>query len=63
MIRAGTIPAEPLAPLGVSSLSSQTGHGRLELLVTDLPGGFQSVADLFLGEHTPEVEQIDLVLT
>lgn len=32
----------------------------LELLVTDLPGGFQKVADLFLGAHTPSVEQIDL---
>jgi glutamate racemase len=35
----------------------------LELLVTDLPGGFQAVADLFLGEHTPEVKQIDLVMS
>lgn len=33
---------------------------RLELLVTDLPGGFQRVAELFLGEHTPQAEQIDL---
>lgn len=32
----------------------------MELLVTDLPGGFQAVADLFLGAHTPSVEQIDL---
>ncbi len=36
---------------------------RLELLVTDLPGGFQRVADLFLGEHTPEVRQIDLKMS
>lgn len=36
--------------------------GRLELLVTDLPGGFQRSADLFLGEHTPEVQQIDLTM-
>ncbi|NLE85266.1 MAG: glutamate racemase [Myxococcales bacterium] len=33
---------------------------RLQLLVTDLPGGFQRVAELFLGEHTPQAEQIDL---
>jgi glutamate racemase len=33
---------------------------RLELLVTDLPGGFQHVAELFLGEHTPSAEQIDM---
>jgi hypothetical protein len=32
----------------------------LKLLVTDQPVGFQKRADLFLGEHTPEVEQIDL---
>ncbi len=32
----------------------------LKLLVTDQPSGFQRSADLFLGEHTPEVEQIDL---
>lgn len=37
------------------------GHAeRLELLVTDLPGGFQRVAELFLGEHTPSAQQIDL---
>lgn len=36
--------------------------GQLELLVTDLPGGFQQVADLFLGEHTPQVEQMDLTI-
>lgn len=40
--------------------SSRKAGGSLKLLVTDLPGGFQKVADLFLGEHTPEVEQIDL---
>lgn len=38
----------------------ESGSGGLELLVTDLPGGFQNVADLFLGEHTPRVQQIDL---
>jgi len=32
----------------------------LSLLVTDQPKGFQDSADLFLGQHTPEVEQIDL---
>lgn len=36
------------------------GRAALQLLVTDQPGGFQKVADLFLGEHTPYVEQIDL---
>jgi len=40
-----------------------TPEALLELLVTDLPGGFQTVADLFLGEHTPEVKQIDLVMS
>jgi len=33
---------------------------RLKLLVTDQPVGFQRRADLFLGQHTPEVQQIDL---
>jgi len=32
----------------------------IQLLVTDQPVGFQRSADLFLGEHTPTVEQIDL---
>lgn len=32
----------------------------LELLVTDQPAGFQISADLFLGAHTPAVQQIDL---
>jgi glutamate racemase len=35
---------------------------RLKLYVTDQPVGFQRRADLFLGEHTPGVEQIDLPL-
>lgn len=52
MMRQGMIPAAPSAR-----------DNPLELLVTDLPGGFQAVADLFLGEHTPEVRQIDLVMT
>jgi glutamate racemase len=34
--------------------------GTLTVLVTDQPSGFQRVADLFLGEHSPRVEQIDL---
>ena len=38
----------------------ETASGTLELLVTDQPDGFQKSADLFLGEHTPEVTQIDL---
>lgn len=40
--------------------SPETHAERLELLVTDLPGGFQKVAELFLGEHTPDARQIDL---
>ncbi len=40
--------------------TTQLERGQLKLLVTDQPGGFQKVADLFLGEHTPTVEQIDL---
>jgi glutamate racemase len=34
--------------------------GSLHVLVTDQPTGFQHVADLFLGGHSPRVEQIDL---
>jgi glutamate racemase len=34
--------------------------GELELLVTDLPASFASVAGRFLGEAIPEVHQIDL---
>jgi len=52
MIAQGTIPVVKAAR-----------GAPLELLVTDLPGGFQAVADLFLGEHTPEVKQIDLVMS
>jgi len=40
----------------------KTSEGSLELLVTDLPGGFQRVADLFPGEHTPDAHQIDLTM-
>ncbi len=50
MLREGTIPARHGA----------RHEGRLELLVTDQPAGFQRSADLFLGDHTPEVQQIDL---
>lgn len=52
MLGEGRIPAQ----------ASLEHFGQLELLVTDLPGGFQRVADLFLGEHTPEVQQIDLTM-
>ncbi len=50
---------------GTISTVSKVAHDQasLELLVTDVPGGFQAVADLFLGEHTPEVHQIDLVMS
>jgi glutamate racemase len=47
---------------GHISPASAGRPGSLELLVTDLPGGFQRVADLFLGEHTPEAHQIDLTM-
>lgn len=40
--------------------STGSAGDPLKLLVTDQPVGFQRRADLFLGEHTPEVEQIDL---
>lgn len=36
--------------------------GLLNLLVTDLPSGFQKVADLFLGSSGALVEQIDLAI-
>jgi glutamate racemase len=36
------------------------GAAGLEVLVTDLPGGFAEVAGRFLGEALPEVRQIDL---
>jgi glutamate racemase len=34
--------------------------GRLEILVTDLPGSFGAMAERFLGEPVPAVQQIDL---
>ena len=49
MLRDGRIPAA--AP----------GSGRLELLVTDLPDGFASVASRFLGGRSvPSVQQVDI---
>lgn len=49
MLADGRIPRAPLHQAGT-----------LDLLVTDQPEGFQKSADLFLGEHTPGVSQIDL---
>ena len=43
-----------------SAAKTETHAQRLQLLVTDLPGDFQRVAELFLGEHTPSAEQIDM---
>lgn len=40
--------------------AQSTKPGQLKLLVTDLPSGFQKVADLFLGSSGATVEQIDL---
>jgi len=54
MIEEGRIPA-------ASEVDNESGS--IELLVTDLPAGFQSVADLFLGKHIPDVQQIDLVMS
>ncbi len=42
---------------------TEAESSTLELLVTDQPAGFQKRADLFLGGHTPEVEQIDLPIS
>jgi glutamate racemase len=50
-LREGRISAAP---------ASRNSTSELELLVTDQPVGFQRSADLFLGEHTPAVRQIDL---
>lgn len=47
----------------IAGARAGSGAERLKLLVTDQPVGFQKRADLFLGEHTPEVEQIDLPTT
>lgn len=44
----------------IARAASGSAGEPLKLLVTDQPVGFQRRADLFLGEHTPEVEQIDL---
>jgi glutamate racemase len=59
--------AEATADEVVSFLSERgqaaprrAGEGSLELLVTDLPKSFASVATRFLGEPVERVEQIDL---
>jgi len=39
---------------------AESRSGTLHVLVTDQPTGFQRVADLFLGGHSPRVDQIDL---
>ena len=51
----------------VAAFLAERGHaavrdrpGTLDLLVTDLPKSFASVAERFLGEPVPHVEQIDL---
>lgn len=54
MLAQGRIPPRAAA-------TGETHADRLELVVTDLPGGFQKVAELFLGEHTPAARQVDLV--
>jgi len=41
--------------------SGASGASALELLVTDLPASFGEVASRFLGEGTPDVQQVDLV--
>lgn len=41
-------------------LARKQGRGSLELLVTDLPKSFASIAERFLGEPVPKVEQVDL---
>ncbi|HEU4410701.1 MAG TPA: glutamate racemase [Polyangiaceae bacterium] len=47
--------------LGERGLAAAAPAGApLEVLVTDLPGGFAEVAGRFLGEALPEVRQIDL---
>jgi len=41
-------------------LTQSTSRGSLELLVTDLPKSFANIAERFLGEPLPKVEQVDL---
>jgi glutamate racemase len=43
-----------------ATTTRSTAAGRLELMVTDLPASFASVAGRFLGEAIPAVQQIDL---
>jgi glutamate racemase len=40
--------------------TASTGRGRLEVLVTDMPASFASVASRFLGEPIEHVAQVDL---
>jgi glutamate racemase len=40
--------------------SPARARGRVQLLVTDLPKAFESVAARFLGEAPESVEQVDL---
>ena len=40
--------------------SSRETPGKLELLVTDQPGGFAEVAELFLGKIQTDITQVDL---
>lgn len=40
--------------------SKRSGRGRLELLVTDMPGSFAEMARRFLGSDIPPAEPIDL---
>jgi glutamate racemase len=51
LLQGGGIPA---------AIQRDPNRASIQLLVTDQPVGFQRSADLFLGEHTPIVEQIDL---
>jgi len=53
--------AEVAAFLDERGYAARRDHrGSLELLVTDLPKSFAAVAERFLGEPAPHVEQIDL---
>lgn len=53
MLQEGSIASKETA-------NGEVAAGGLQLLVTDQPTGFQRSADLFLGRHTPHVQQIDL---
>jgi glutamate racemase len=39
---------------------ARSGHGSVELLVTDVPRTFREVASRFLGDEVGDVEQVDL---